>query len=47
MDAATTLGHRDALHPVDAALVLEAAVGAAAADLEDDLLEAADTGLVA
>src|SRR3990170_6806705 len=41
VDAAAGLGDGDALDAVDAALVLEARVGAAAAHLEDDLLEAA------
>ena len=42
VDAAARLGLRHALDAVHAALVLEAAVGALAADLEDDLAEAAD-----
>src|SRR5690606_13525982 len=47
MDPAARLGHRDALHPVHAALEFKAAVGTAAADLEDDLLIAADPRLIA
>ena len=40
------LGRRDALDAMDAALELEAAVGAVAVDLDDRLLDAADAGLV-
>ena len=45
VDAALRLGRRHALDAVDAALVLQARVGALAVDLEDDLLEAADAAL--
>src|SRR3990172_11441446 len=41
VDAAAGLGHGDPLDAVDAALILETRVGAGAAHLEDDLLEAA------
>ena len=44
VDAALRLGLRDPLDPVGAALELEHRVGALAADLERDLLEAADLG---
>src|SRR5581483_2255916 len=40
VDAAARFRHRDALHAMDPALELQPAVGAPAADLEDDLLEA-------
>ncbi len=46
VDPARRLGRRDALDAVDAALELEAAVGAVAVDLDDRLLDAADAGLV-
>src|SRR5688500_5955173 len=42
MDAALRLGCRDALHAMDAALVLQLAVRAAALDGGDDFLDAAD-----
>ena len=45
MDAAARLGLRDALHAMDATLVLETAPGAVGADLEDDLAQAADAGI--
>jgi len=44
MDPALGLGDGDPLHAVDAALVLETAVGAAALDQGDDLLEAPHAG---
>ena len=46
VDPAARLGRRDALDAVDAALELEAAVGAVAADLDDGLLDPVDAGLV-
>src|SRR3990170_1123949 len=46
VDAAAGLGDGDALDAVDAALVLEAGVGAAAVQLEDDLLEATAVAFV-
>ena len=46
VDPAARLGRRDALHAVDAALELEPAVGAVAADLDDRLLDPVDAGLV-
>ena len=46
VDAAARFGLRHALHAMHAALVLEAAVGALAADLEDHLAHAADARLV-
>ena len=46
VDPAARLGRRDALDAMDAALELEAAVGAVAADLDDGLLDAVDAGLV-
>ena len=42
VDAAARLGGRDPLDPMDAALELEAAVGAVAVDLDDRLLDAVD-----
>ena len=47
VDAAAGLGVRHALHPVHAALVLQAAVGAAALDRGDDFLDAARAALAA
>ena len=46
VDPAGRLRRRDALDAVDAALELEAAVGAVAVDLDDRLLDPADPGLV-
>src|SRR5581483_6184920 len=40
VDAAARFRHRDALYAMDPTLELQPAVGAPAADLEDDLLEA-------
>ena len=46
VDAARALGRWNALHAVDAALVLEAGVGAVALDDRRDRLDAADAGVV-
>ena len=42
VDAPRRLGHRDPLHSMHSGLVLERAVGSAALDLEDDLLDSAE-----
>ena len=47
MDAALLLGHRNALHAVHAAFVLELAVDLVAADQRDDFLEPAHGGFAA